>query len=343
MARLAILARDGSFSDRWISEVRSRGVDAIVLSPYEGGLFALVADCTAIIWHPDHERAEDLLLIAPILQSAEAAGKVTFPDFGSRWHFDDKIAQAYLLAAIGAPTPSTRVFVTRQEALDYIQTADLPLVAKLKRGAGSANVRLLRSVPEGRAYVSKAFGAGHEAVSGYFTDVRTRVTSTGSLSEMFAKLRRLPQSVMRRRALSRAQGRERGYVLLQEFMPGNEYDVRITVIGDRAFGFRRFVRPNDFRASGSRNVDYSPEAIDSCIVQVAFTTAQKLNAGCVAIDFVTDLNGQPMIVELSFGFNPVLVERCPGYWDRRLEWHEGSQRPEEVILDDVLARIGSTT
>ena len=41
------------------------------------------------------------------------------------------------------------------------------------------------------------------------------------------------------------------YVYFQKFLPNNKYDIRIVVIGDRAFGFIRYNRENDFRASGS--------------------------------------------------------------------------------------------
>ena len=54
---------------------------------------------------------------------------------------------------------------------------------------------------------------------------------------------------------------QRDYLLVQEFLPGNGFDTRITVIGNRAFGFRRFNRPDDFRASGSGRIDWNPAAI----------------------------------------------------------------------------------
>ena len=50
---------------------------------------------------------------------------------------------------------------------------------------------------------------------------------------------------------SKIQGKEREYVYFQEFLPGNNFDIRIIVIGDKAFGLKRMVRKGDFRASGS--------------------------------------------------------------------------------------------
>src|SRR5690606_17178943 len=101
--RIAILEREGSFSDRWVKEVTARGLRPEVISPYSATTTLKIKECSALLWHPDHERAEDLLLMEPSLRFAEALGMPTFPDHGSRWHFDDKIAQAFLFQAINAP------------------------------------------------------------------------------------------------------------------------------------------------------------------------------------------------------------------------------------------------
>src|SRR5690606_15154424 len=51
-------------------------------------------------------------------------------------------------------------------------------------------------------------------------------------------------------------GREKGYLYFQEFMPKNEFDTRLIVIGNRCFGIRRYNRTGDFRASGSGLIKY---------------------------------------------------------------------------------------
>ena len=47
------------------------------------------------------------------------------------------------------------------------------------------------------------------------------------------------------------------------------------VIGNKCFGSRRFVRKNDFRASGSGLIDDNPENIDINIVRLAFELCQR--------------------------------------------------------------------
>lgn len=43
----------------------------------------------------------------------------------------------------------------------------------------------------------------------------------------------------------------KGYIYFQDFIPNNNYDTRVKVIGNRCAALRRYNRKNDFRASGS--------------------------------------------------------------------------------------------
>src|SRR5699024_6886579 len=95
---------------------------------------------------------------------------------------------------------------------------------------------------------------------------------------------------------SKNQSREKGYAYFQKFIPNNDYDIRIVVVNDIAAGERRFVRENDFRASGSGKFSY--DGIDKEVVKVAFEVAERLKLQSVAFDFVYDENNQPLIIEM---------------------------------------------
>src|SRR5690606_24051697 len=79
---------------------------------------------------------------------------------------------------------------------------------------------------------------------------------------------------------------EKGYVYLQKFLPDNNFDTRIIVAGNKAFGIRRFNRKNDFRASGSGKIDFAANQIDTHMVEIAFKVTEDLKAQCLAFDFV---------------------------------------------------------
>ena len=42
-------------------------------------------------------------------------GLKVFPDFNTSWHFDDKIAETYLLQSISAPIPQSYIFYNYED------------------------------------------------------------------------------------------------------------------------------------------------------------------------------------------------------------------------------------
>jgi glutathione synthase/RimK-type ligase-like ATP-grasp enzyme len=336
---IAIHPRNDSFSDRWRALCDERGIPVRIVDAYATDIVEQLRDCDGFLWHFDHEDGTDLLMARHVLSAAEYAGLTVFPDRHTAWHFDDKLAQKYVLEAVGAPLVPTWAFYHEDRARAWLRRATLPLVRKLRRGAGSANVGLVRSLREAERHVRAMFGRGVSPVSGYFADVGVRVASTQTRAQALAKLRRAPQAIRARWRKRASVQRERGYALFQEFEPGNRFDTRVTVVGDRAWAFVRLVRKNDFRASGSRNIDFDPARVNPECVRIAFAVNEALQSQSTAFDFVHSPDGRPLIVEISYGYNPSVVAQVPGQWDRTLTWHAGQARAEDAILEGVLARI----
>ena len=113
--------------------------------------------------------------------------------------------------------------------------------------------------------------------------------------------------------------KEIGYEYFQDFITNNDSDLRVVVIGDKAIGEKRFVRKNDFRASGSGKFEYV--ALREDVLQIAFTTAERLHLQSVAFDFIFRDN-EPLIVEMSYGFGTHGISHCKGYYTRDLLWHD---------------------
>jgi hypothetical protein len=118
-------------------------------------------------------------------------------------------------------------------------------------------------------------------------------------------------------------------------IPNNKYDIRICVVGNKAFGLKRLIRKNDFRASGSGNIIYKKQEIDERCVQIAFNINEKIKAQSIAFDFVFDANNNPLIVEISYGFVVKVYDPCEGYWDKDLNWHEEAFNPYGWMVDLV--------
>ncbi len=338
--RLAIHDRPGSFSDRWIEYCEANDVRFTRVACHDTRILDQLRTVDGLLWHWRHDAAEDLQCAPRLIPAAEAMGLRVFPNYSTCWHYDDKVAQKYLLEAIGAPLVPTWVFYEREKALAWIDRATFPVVFKLARGAGSQNVWLAKSVTEAQALVSRAFSQGFIASPGLLRDFWTKAGRHLRDRDLSGTLLRLRQTLAGIRTRRQSMQREKGYLLFQEFIPDNRYDTRITVIGDRAFGFTRDVRPGDFRASGSGAIVYDRARIDEECVRVAFAVVDRIGSQSLAFDFVKHGDGQPRIVEISYAYLAEPVHRCPGHWKRDLQWSEGHVWPEDAIIEDLLRNFG---
>lgn len=292
--------------------------------------------CDGFMWRFDHKpvRLAVAQRVMPVVELQ--MGLSVFPDSRTAWHYDDKIAQHYLLAAAEIPAPRTWVFWDRNEANELLNKKDaFPLVVKLACGASSRNVRVAHQGSDIAKLIGQAFGAGL---------FRMDLSNRSLIGEMKARTRATLRALLGRDADAPGDYERwhHGYLYLQEFLEGNEFDTRITVIGNRAFGFRRFNRPDDFRASGSGIIDHDPKRIDEAFIRLGFRTARAIQSQSCAIDGLYR-NGEPVVCEISYTYASWAVRQCPGHWqllgdpeDGELVWREGGLAPETAIADDFL-------
>jgi glutathione synthase/RimK-type ligase-like ATP-grasp enzyme len=326
-----------SFSDRWIKLLKEWGHEPRILDANKPEFFDEVRACDGFMWtilQAVNSRHFGRRVLAAL---EHGMGIPVFPTWETIWHFDDKIGQYYLLRAAGIPAPDTWVFWYRNDAIDFCRTARYPLVIKLASGIMSRNVQLLNNIEEAEYWIDRMFGAGLVALE------KPQVTD---LNAARGRVRNALRLLVK--GLTPDPGRlsevQRGYLLVQEFLPGNTHDTRVTVVGNRAFAFRRHNRPDDFRASGSGRIDWEVDKIDPQMVRLAFRAQRKLGAQSLAIDGMYR-NGEPVIGEISYIYESWAVEACPGHWETSegdrdstdLKWVEGHVRPEDAILEDFLS------
>ena len=310
------------FAERWIAYCKKNNIPYKLVNAYDSDIVSQLSDSDAFMWHHSHQNYKDVLFAKQLLYSLQMAGKKVFPDFNTVWHFDDKVGQKYLLEAVGAPLVSSYVFYTKKDALKWIGTTDFPKVFKLRGGAGSQNVILVRDKSAARKLINKAFGRGFKQYDAW-----------GNLKERWRRyklgktdLKDVVKGIVRfayPTDFARMHQREKGYVYFQEFIPNNTFDIRVVVVGDKAFALKRMTRKDDFRASGSGNIIYRKVEIDERCVKIAFEVNEKLKAQSIAYDFVFDKENKPLIVEISFGYSAPAYDHCEGYWTPEMQWHAG--------------------
>lgn len=337
--KVAIHYSKGLFSERWIAYCERQQIPYKVVNCYNNDIVAQLQDCDALLWHHHQGNPKDIIFARQLLFALEHAGTRVFPDFNTGWHFDDKVAQKYLLEALGVnELVPVWVFYNKAEALAWADKTAFPKVFKLRGGAGSHNVKLVRTRAAAKQLISRAFGNGFKPYDAW-----------GSLKERFRKYRlgktdikNVLRGVVRLVVpppYAKIMGREGGYIYFQEFVPGNDSDTRIIVIDGKAFALKRFVRKNDFRASGSGNFKYEKEQFDERCVQLAFQITRRLRAQCVAYDFIFDKDNQPLLIEISYGFAPEGYDDCPGYWDEQMTWHDGKFNPYGWMVEALIRSV----
>lgn len=338
MSRIVAVHGNNGFAHDWPASAVRLGLEARKIDALAPDLWKKLDGCEALLWSLNQDDPTDLEFARSILLAVEQRGLRVFPDHATAWHFDDKVAQKYLLESVGAPIVDTWAFFSRREAIDFLERARYPLVFKLRRGAGSLNVRLVRDAGEGKALVARMFGRGmpaHPVAAGASRALQRARQPRPGAGSLAARARRTARASWRKMVAAQL---ERDYVLLQRFVSDNDRDVRVTVIGERAFVFFRGVRANDFRASGSGRIDYpGPTEVPRDVVEQAFRVARAIGSQSLALDFVRDAeSGRPLLLEISFTFMASAVEACPGYLTPELEWREGSFHPADLMLGDLM-------
>ena len=328
-----------SYSVPWIEYCEENNISYQKIDAFSS---TLVQDCRGIdafMCHWHHYDYSSWLVAKQIVAALEFTGIYSFPNLSTFWHYDDKIAQKYLLEAVGAPTPNTWVFYDRDRAIDWVlNDATFPIIFKLRRGSASSNVKLIQNKQEAEKLCNQAFNKGFISTPSYFYDFKQKTRKQYSLEMMLNKLKNMPKNFGKVLHIRKEFNREKGYLYFQEFLPNNTYDTRVTVIGDRAFAVKRSNRPNDFRASASGLLNY--ENIDLELISVAFEVAKKAQLQSAGFDFLYKKE-KPVISEVSYTFPSKMVYNSPGYWGPNLSWHSGHVRPQYAIIEDLIDKVKS--
>lgn len=331
--KIAIDIYNEKYANSWIEYCKSKDIPYVIVSLYDDHLMKMIEDVTHFLAVPTLGDRNTCEYAKSILHCLGQRGIKVFPNYESFWHYDDKVAQKYLLESIDAPLVKSHVFYDRRKAMEWVENeTSYPFVFKLKAGAGSSNVKLIRTKFQARKQVNRMFGRGEVAVPSYFADLGTKVKNTRSSGNFLVKLQRAPRVIKKLIQRRSTTPREIQYFYTQEFLSGNEWDTRITVVGDKAYGFRRFVRSGDFRASGSGSICWDHKKIEIKCIKIAHEVSKRMGFICMAYDFINDHKGEPQIVEISYTFLPHAVNQCPGYWDAKGQFHSETKVDVQLLV-----------
>ncbi|MFO1142334.1 MAG: hypothetical protein U1E59_08085 [Amaricoccus sp.] len=304
------------------------GIEAEVFDPLLPGATSRIGGFEAFIWRyspwaPWTDAAPRIMALVE-----EVYGLPVWPPRVLREAYESKITQADLLDALQIPSPRTWVYWREKDALAALPELPLPLVTKLSRGGRSEGVALISTRGEAELLIRQMFSIGLGSM-GFMREKRER--RWGKYTPLVRAMRR-----------GRFKGsHERGYVLFQEFIPGNAFDTRVVIQGDRGWASRRMVREGDFRASGSGVSDLSAAAINPEALALTWRLADALGVRSLVTD-VMQRDGRPVMGEFSFSMQAHPLRLWEGHWRRGADgiaWVDEPLDWPTAVFQDFIAEI----
>lgn len=233
-------------------------------------------------------------------------GKRCYPSAALSLLYENKCLEAFLAEVWDLPFARSYVCYRRDDALAMLEGLRYPVVSKVNESSGSMGVELVRGPREARRIIGQAFSR-------------------------------------RGRPLYVPWLRQKNYVYFQEFVPNDGYDLRVILIGDRAFGYYRGVAGGDFRASGMNTVE--KRALPEEAVRVARRVQERLKSPKLVVDMVHALDGRYVIIEYSITCKTDLpvdleVDGVPGMYvlgkDGAMRFEPGRYWVHELALREYL-------
>lgn len=313
-------------------------IDYHLIDCYQSDVIEQLKGFTHFVWHFGNYKFQDMLFARSILYSAKQMGLKVFPDIETSWHFDDKIAETYLLQSVDASIPDSIMLYRFEDCLNRLKANEIsfPIVAKLRGGSGSHNVKLLHSPSDLKKYAKRMFGVGLNPSPSLLYKTVSNARSSRNWNTVLKRLKRAPEFL---RTLSSAKKfpNEKEYVFLQQFIPNDGYDLKIVVIGDKLSFIGRNIRKGEFRASGGGDLFYDRSYVIRNIIDSAFKTSDTLNFQCMGYDYVVNKDtGEGVIVEISYGFSHEAVLAAGGYFDRNGNWYDEPLNAPKEILKNMI-------
>lgn len=316
MKKIAIDKGDRSLG--YVEAAKKLGIEYYLVDCLADDIIEQLKDAKALVWHWKHTNYAEKRFARSILNAASKMGISVYPNLNTCETFDDKVAQKYLLEACGLPLVESHIFYTIDAATAFLDNCEYPLVTKLAGGAGSSNVSLIHNKDEGLKVCKKRFDSYYRISSNWGREKSPRQAVRYLIKE----------------GNQRFLGEDKGYIYFQRFLPNNSYDIRVTVIGEKAIIFKRYVRDNDFRASGSGKIDYNVSDEDKEAIAIGFKVAHTLATQTLALDLAYDETKSLKIIEMSYGFVSQAVSAAGAYYSE-----DGSITKESVCVEKEIISL----
>ena len=209
--------------------------------------------------------------IQDILIHIKSNNGIIIPNFNSFIAHENKMLQELEMKRLDIKSPSSNIVGTYEEGMDFLNKSTFPIIAKKSKGFGSKTVEKINSIKEGKIFLKKNLTDGVTLNIGYF------------------------KWLYKKWKYNTLYPRQHGKVIFQEMIENLLFDWKVLIFNDVCFVLKRFIKKDDFRASGSGIFDYKAIPSDK-VLNFALEIRKKLNIPFASFDIV-ESNNQCFLIE----------------------------------------------
>jgi glutathione synthase/RimK-type ligase-like ATP-grasp enzyme len=186
--------------------------------------------------------------------------KTCYPSMKLAFLYEDKNLEAFLSNIYKIPYIRTYISYDKKDALHLIENLTYPVISKVVPSSGSIGVEMVHSKEKAKKIVEQAFSQNGR---------KTHVIYS----------------------------RQKNYIYFQDYIPNDGFDIRVIVVGNRAFGYYRKVLQGDFRASGMQQEE--KRSLPEEAIKIARKVNKIINSPQLAVDMLHGLDDKYYINEFS--------------------------------------------
>lgn len=278
-----------------------------------------------IILYASSQYPELFNCIEDYLLYALSCGCNIIPNFNMFRSHENKFFQELVKKRLGINAPKSWLVGTMEDLYRYIGELSFPLVFKTSMGFGSSGVEKIDNAKQLISITKNSLLPIHQRPNNL--------------------LRRLKQSKYHDEKILLYKDKypsHVGRIILQEYLEGLTYDWKILVFGKACFCLKRYVRNDDFRASGSGKFTFD-EVPSNSLLDFALNVTKKLDTPWASLDIAKYKNEYKLIEYqcVHFGMYTLMrnfryFEKVDGEWvSRAVE----DASPEQFMCNALLGYI----
>jgi hypothetical protein len=280
-----------------------------------------VVEREAIYWTGSHQNLDVKQYVNDILISRFIGRDNLVPKLETVISHENKGMQGMLASELGINLISQDYHCATTVPSDYLSNT---VVFKSLGGAGSVGVSLAKNKQQ------------------YQRKIRMNLLLNATL----LNIKEMSKNVIRRLLKRNSQAdylRKNARFVSQLFVKELLFDYKVLVLGEHVYFLKRYVRKDDFRASGSGKFEFE-EKISPKLIQFAFDCKDKLNVPYCSLDLIEYGQGNIGLIEFqTVHFGPYTLLESDSYYDRgALKTNMTDKTPyiyEQEIVESLLSYV----